>query len=345
MCLDKKVRLIIVDSLTELENIIMLCNLYDKKANVLLRINPDFIPRGMNQGSATGSRKGCAFGLDLRGSEIFRALDKLGKSELVKFQGFQFHIGTGISDPSDFRKALGSLHHLVNFTLSLGFEIRIFDVGGGIATPASREMTTLEMLVYQGWGKLPTMNRLVPQFTFDDFAEAVTAGLLQLFKPAALPELILEPGRCIASSGQMLLLTIHQVKERAGMRKWIITDGGIGTVTMPTFYEYHEIFLCNDLMRPRTEHVTITGPVCFAGDVVYRNKKMPVLHNGEILAIMDSGAYFTAWESSFGFPRPAIIAVSEGHHRLLRRRETYEDMVARDEINIVQKVRKYEIHS
>ena len=338
MCLDNKVRLIIVDSLTELDNLVKLCHLYDRKASILLRINPDYVPRGMNQGSATGSRKGCAFGLDLKGSEVFQALNKLTTSDLLNFQGFQFHIGTGISDPLDYRKALEGLKSLVNFTKSLGFEIKVFDVGGGIATPASREMTTLEMLIYQGLERLPGLNGSALQPPFADFAEAITEGLLHLFRPADLPELILEPGRCIASSGQMLLLGIHQIKERSGMKKWIITDGGIGTVTMPTFYEYHEMFLCNDLMRPRTEYVTITGPVCFAADIVYRNKKMPVMHPGEILAIMDSGAYFTAWESSFGFPRPAIIAVSEGHHRLLRRRETYEDMIARDRVDHVGSV-------
>jgi diaminopimelate decarboxylase len=332
LCLDNKVRLIIVDSLAELDDLIKLCNQYDKKANILLRINPDYVPRGMNQGSATGSRKGCAFGLDLKGSEVYQALSKLAKSDLVYFQGFQFHIGTGISDPLDYEKALKRLKHLVDYTVSLGFGIRIFDIGGGIATPASREMTTLEMLIYQGWERLPAMNKSATQFLFTDFADAVTEGLLYLFKSANLPELIIEPGRCIASSSQLLLLGIYQVKNRPGMKKWIITDGGIGTVTMPTFYEYHEVFLCNDLKRPRTEQVTITGPVCFAADIVYRNKKMPVLHRGEILAIMDSGAYFTAWESSFGFPHPAVISVSEGHHWLLRRRETYEDMVARDGI-------------
>jgi diaminopimelate decarboxylase len=333
MCLDNRVRLIIVDSVRELDNLIRLCHLYDKKTRILLRINPDYVPRGMNQGSATGSRKGCAFGLDLKGTEVLQALQILNGSEMVDFQGFQFHIGTGITDPLDYTRALTGLRNLVNFTRSLGFQIKVFDAGGGIGTPASREMTTLEMIMYQGLERLPGMNESAWQPPFSEFANSITEGMLRLFKPADLPELMLEPGRCIASSAQMLLLTVHQIKERARMKKWIITDGGIGTVTMPTFYEYHEVFLCNDLKRPRTDYVTITGPVCFAADIVYRNKKMPVLHPGEILAIMDSGAYFTAWESSFGFARPAIIAVSEGHHRLLRRRETYEDMVARDRMD------------
>jgi len=114
------------------------------------------------------------------------------------------------------------------------------------------------------------------------------------------------------------------------LKKWITTDGGIGTVTMPTFYEYHEMFLCNDVDRPRIEYVNINGPGCFASDMVYRNKYMPEMKTGEILAIMDSGAYFTSWESNFGFPRPAIIAVADGKHRILRRRESFQEMIQRD---------------
>jgi len=329
-CLNSEVRFIIIDSLYELKNLNRICTEQNKEADILLRINPDYIPRGMNQGSATGSRKGCAFGLDLKGGEVEKAFGELEKLNNVHFHGFHFHIGTGIFKPDDYRKALVQLKQLVQKTQKRGFKISAFDIGGGLGANTTREMTTTEMLLYQGWEKLPAAISSKSKFTFSEFAEAVTAGFKMLFDSKDLPELIIEPGRCIASSNQMLLLTVHQVKERPGLKKWIITDGGLGTVTMPTFYEYHEMFLCNDVGRPRTERVTITGPVCFAGDVVYRNKKMPVVDPGDVLAIMDSGAYFTALESSFGFPRPAIVTVSNGDSTLIRSRETYEEMVGRD---------------
>jgi hypothetical protein len=84
------------------------------------------------------------------------------------------------------------------------------------------------------------------------------------------------------------------------------------------------------VLRPRRRHVTIIGPACFAGDVVYRNKLMPDVRPGEVIAIMDSGAYFTAMESSFGFPRPAIAAVNESGCRLVRKREQFKEMISRD---------------
>jgi diaminopimelate decarboxylase len=331
MCLDSCVRYIVIDSLTELYRLNRLCEKLKKEADILLRINPDYIPKGMNQGSATGSRKGCAFGLDLKGGEVKKALDELGKLDKVHFHGFHFHIGTGIFKPEDYRQAINCLKKIVSYSRSRGLKIGVFDIGGGLAAHTTREMTTFEMLMYQALERLPGAPVSGIKFTFTDFALAVTKGFESIFKHDEMPELIVEPGRSIASSSQLLLLRVHQVKNRSGLRKWLITDGGIGTVTMPTFYEYHEIFLCNDIYRPAKERVTITGPVCFASDIVYRNKRMPVVHPGEVLAIMDSGAYFTSWESSFGFPRPAIVTVKDGKHILIRKRESFDEMIARDQ--------------
>jgi diaminopimelate decarboxylase len=86
----------------------------------------------------------------------------------------------------------------------------------------------------------------------------------------------------------------------------------------------------DDARRPVAERVTLNGPACFAGDIIYRNIAMPEVRPGEILAIMDSGAYFTALESSFGFARPAIVLVDDSEVRVIRTRETFDDMLSRD---------------
>lgn len=332
-CVENNVRYIIVDSIEELYRLREICRSLGRSSDVLLRINPDYIPSGMNQGAATGSRKGCAFGLDMKGEEVDRAFDMLERMEEINFKGFHFHIGTGIHNPKDYFQALKHLKPLFERTLSRDFRVEVIDVGGGFGASTTREMTTREMLIYQGLELLPSGINLEENVSFKDFAGAVSRGVIYLFNGEKLPELILEPGRCIVSSNQLLLLTVHGVKERSGVRKWLITDGGLGTVSMPTFYEYHEVFLCNDTTRARTENVTIIGPVCFAGDIVYKNKQMPAVYPGEVLAVMDSGAYFTAMESSFGFPRPAIVAVWDGQDRLIRSRETSSDMIMRDSLS------------
>jgi diaminopimelate decarboxylase len=329
-CLDAHVRYIVADSVEELRLIDWLARAGGRRADVLLRINPDYTPHGMNQGSATASRRGCAFGLDLAGGEADRVLTELPGMSGIAFHGFHFHIGTGIDHPGDYSSALARLRGLIGRYRSAGVRVGVLDVGGGFAATTTREMTTLEMLLYQGVGHLPaTAKEKRPGFAH--FADAVRRGIAGLFPEKDWPEVIIEPGRSIASSCQLLLLGVHAVKERPGAGKWLITDGGLGTVTMPTFYECHEVLLADDPERPRTEQVTIVGPVCFAGDVVYRNKLMPTVRPGEVLALMDSGAYFTALESSFGFPRPAIAVAENGRHRLARRREIFADMVGRDE--------------
>ena len=332
-CIQKQVRLIVVDSLAELKTLAVLAQETDLATNILLRINPDYVPRKMNRGTATGSRKGCAFGLDLIGGEVVEAINLLKQTRLVNFLGYHFHIGTGIQDPKDYSRALRAVVPLIEFTRSVGFNIKIFDIGGGFASTTTRELTTRELLVYQGFNRLPNGLDSGHRATVEDFAKEISNTVRKYFPSTELPELLYEPGRCIVSPNQFLLLTVHRITNRPGIAKWLITDGGLSTVTMPTYYEYHEVLLCNDVNRPRTERVTIIGPACFAGDIVYRNKRMPEVRRGEIIAIMDSGAYFTALESSFGFPRPAIVAINGATYRLIRNRETFENMIARDIID------------
>ncbi len=328
--LENNIRLINIDSLFELQKIDQLCNSLNKTTEVLLRINPDFIAAGMNRGSAAADRAGSPFGLDLKGGEVNRSLALLKDLKRIKFRGFHFHIGTGIQNTDDFRKALIGLKNILKYTEDLGFHVDIFDVGGGLGVPDSREMTTWELLLYQAFDRLPSCRLPNKKISFSNYADSVTSGILTLFGNRKIPELIFEPGRCITSPNQLLLLKIHQVKERKGLKKWLIADAGIGTLTMPTYYEQHEVVLCNEVNRNLSGKVTITGPGCFAADVVYRNKPMPDIAPGEIIAILDSGAYFTSWESSFGFPRPAIVSVLNGRPGLIRSRESFEHMIALD---------------
>jgi len=211
--------------------------------------------------------------------------------------------------------------------------VDIVDVGGGFASPTTREMTSRELLVYQGLGRLPSGVSAGDCPSFEDFAGEIARALGRIFPAGELPELISEPGRSIAGPNQFLLLTVSQVKTRPKAPKWLITDGGLGTVTLPTFYEWHDVLLADDLRRPRTETVTIVGPVCSASDIVYRNVRMPEVRPGETIAVMDSGAYFIAQESSFGFPRPAVVGVRGEGCRLVRRRETLADLTGRDQFS------------
>ena len=329
-CIDARVRLVIVDSIAELRILDALSRARGIRSDVLLRVNPDFTPRGLNRGTATGSRRGCAFGLDLKSREVRKALAAFAGLPGVRFQGFHLHIGTGIRHPEEYAHALRCLDPLKEAAARAELPIGILDVGGGFAAPTTRELGTGEFLLYQALGRLPGKSAEEECGTAGEYAAAVAGAVMERFAPDELPEILFEPGRCIASDAQVLLLTVQRVKERPGVGRWLIADGGLSTVSLPTYYEYHEVLLCNDIRRPRTSRATIIGPACFAGDVIYRNKLMPEVHPGEIIAVMDSGAYFTAMESSFGFPHPAIVAVNGATCKLVRTRETFDEMVSRD---------------
>jgi len=331
-CLLKKVKLIIVDSLQELISLQGISYEMGVDTDILLRINPDYVPRGMNQGSSTASRKGSPLGLDLAGGEADAALLKLKEYKNLHFKGLHFHIGSGIHDPDDYRKALLLLKPLISRIEKAHLKVSIMDTGGGFGTPHSREMTSFELLKYQATGNLPKWKHRVGSPSPADFIQSIVRGLEGLFLPQDLPQLILEPGRAITSSSQILLLTVHQVRQRGNGKKWLITDGGIGTVAMPVFYEFHELLLCNDVYRKKTEKVTVSGPGCFAADIIYRNIDMPEVQAGEVISVMDSGAYFTSWESSFGYPLPAVAEAADGCHRIFRRRESFPEKLMRDEV-------------
>ena len=251
------------------------------------------------------------------------------------------HIGTGIRDVHTFETALRSISRMKSLAAQAGQTIEVLDVGGGLASTTSREFTSLELLLYQSLGRLPASKCEPDSSLFDAYAAAVARAIRANFALEEQPLTLFEPGRAIASRNQLLLLRVVATKKRSkepGSKResWIICDGGISTVSMPTYYEYHEVLPCAGPMRPRNERVTLLGPACFTGDLIYRNKLMPDLNPGDVIAVMDSGAYFTQLESNFGYPRPAIIGVGprmtdhpDGVH-LLRERETIEQMAARD---------------
>ncbi|HMQ70063.1 MAG TPA: hypothetical protein PKA90_13815 [Ignavibacteria bacterium] len=338
-CLKYKVGSIVIDSISELQDLIRLQKSIPERMKLLLRVNPDFIPKGMSRNSATGSRNS-SFGMNEE--EILKALFIIRYYARLSFLGIHFHIGTGIRDPEVYSAAISKLYPLFKKIIAFGFQINVLDVGGGFASMTTRELTSFEMIASQALSSYQLKFHRQEFFSFEDYFKKIKESVVNFFG-ANIPEIYFEPGRCIVSAVQMLLLRIHRIKERNGM-KWLITDGGLGTITMPSYYEYHEMFLCNEFNRNPKEKVTITGPCCFASDLVYKNKILPGSKEGEVLALMDTGAYFTALESSFNFNKPAIVSVSDGECKLVRRRETFSDMINRDNGTLsVRKEKNHEI--
>jgi diaminopimelate decarboxylase len=330
--IEARAGLVVIDGFQELVRAEELAAGHGRSPRVLLRVNPDCVPRGMNQSTATGSRRGSVFGFDLSSGEIEQALAWFTQPRRLKFVGLHCHIGTGIRDRRDYVKPLRRLLNCAASAQRYGLSVGVLDIGGGFGVPTSRELTTLEFLRYQATGHLPSPPRPDRFPSHDQFARTVAETIVRgcQHHRLPLPTLVLEPGRSVVSQAGVLLVTVGAIKSRPGVGTWAIADGAAGTVAFPLFYEYHEVFLCRDPHGERRCCYTLVGAACHSADWIYRRKRMPRLRVGDVLAICDAGAYFTVQECNFGFPRPAIVAARDANARVLRRRQTFADMVRLD---------------
>ncbi len=122
-----------------------------------------------------------------------------------------------------------------------------------------------------------------------------------------------------------LLLTVGEVRDRPGIGRVALADGGAMTVSLPLLSEQHPVLLVN--REARAEGTTsVFGRLPSPMDVVYRNLPLPPVQSGDVLAVLDAGAYFTSTSTNFGGPRPAVVLLDADGQRLVRRRETFEDL-------------------
>jgi len=204
------------------------------------------------------------------------------------------------------------------------------DLGGGFGVPTVRPLNELDQrYALNGYPLRSPQPGESPSPA--EFARAIApilrAGLTE--SDGTVPELVLEPGRAITSSAQLLLLRVLAIKPGPRGERYVILDGG-KNIAMPPAWEYHEAFLVNPVAdRPIRRH-SIFGPLCHTGDVMFRSRSFPELRVGDLLAIMDAGAYFIPNQMNFSNPRPSAVLIEGGRAHLVRGRETFEDMVRLD---------------
>jgi diaminopimelate decarboxylase len=314
------VGLINVDSVGELRRLSRAAAELDRKVNVGLRIAP-------------GVGWAAHFGLQPEGDWIAALIDEMKSSRLLNLVCLHAHIGTGIRDPADYQrtiKVLVSLSRKLKETA--GVEIRTFDLGGGFGVPTMRSLTMPDLAIYKIFNRPPRAPAVDDCPPIETFASVIATSLRECCSRHGVkePSLFLEPGRALTSQAQILLLTVHETKRRKSGRTYAITDGGMQNIAFPLSYEYHTCLLANRASARPTSRFFVTGPLCSNADILYRNWKMPELKEGDLLAVMDAGAYFTSFSNNFSFPRPPIVMVSDGVGSLVRRRESFEHMSVLD---------------
>lgn len=271
------------------------------------------------------------FGLSIADGAAYQAFQQLCKVSHVDPCGLHIHLGTGIRNIQTYLQAIREgLEFARLLKKNLGIEIRYFDFGGGFGVPTVREFSELDVrLRANGFPVRPMDTSSCPRI--EDYARGIAGLMHEYYAAEDAPQLIFEPGRAISSSAQSLLLQVLTTKPAAGGFTNVILNGG-KNITMPLGYEYHEVFAANRMQEPRSENYNVFGPLCHPGDVLFKQKKLPRLMPGDILAIMDAGAYFVPNQMNFSNPRPAAVMLHQGRHELIRDRETFENVVGLDRL-------------
>ena len=285
-----------VESESELELLAERASRARTTAPVALRVNPD-VPAKTHPYISTGQREH-KFGVPLRAARaLYR---RAARSRWLEVAGVSVHIGSQILRPAPFRAALTRVARLVRELLAAGYAIRYVDAGGGLGISYHGERAA----------------------AFREYAAAILEPLRGLDA-----HLLLEPGRALVGPAGALLARVLYVKH-SGRKRFLILDAAMNDLLRPALYgAYHEIVpVWKTRRRQRTYDVV--GPVCETGDFLALDRKLAELRAGELVAILDGGAYGMAQASSYNSrPRPAEVLVHGDSARLIRRRETAADLM------------------
>jgi diaminopimelate decarboxylase len=271
------------------------------------------------------------FGLSIASGDALAAFERILQRRSLIPVGLHLHIGTGLKSVALYLQAI---REVLLFARTLrercGIEVSIYDLGGGYGVPTVRGTDEWDdRMVALGYPAREAIPSDCP--SPEEYASRIAALFSELLAQPAHAEIVLEPGRAITSGAQTLLLTVIAVKESGGVRK-LMLDGG-KNITLPLGWETHKILPTANLNRPFDAQCDLYGPLCHPGDIVARHLKLPKLEVGDSVAVMDAGAYFVPNQMNFSNPRPAIIAIAAGRARLVRRRESFDDIVRLDDLD------------
>lgn len=288
-----------VESASELEALASTAARLKKQASIAVRVNPDvsakthpYISTGLHEHK---------FGVPIPEAETLYS--KAAKQPYLKVAGVSVHIGSQITDVSSFADALERVAGLVRALRTEGHDIRYVDAGGGLG------------ISYES--------------AAEDFAQRISAYAQAVLKPLRRlnAHLLLEPGRSIVGPAGVLLTRVIYRKTNDSKR-FLIVDAAMNDLLRPSLYgAYHEIV---PVLRnsDETEKTDVVGPICETGDFFARDRELPVVREGDLLAILDAGAYGAVLGSNYNTRgKPAELLVDGTKARLIRRRERVADQL------------------
>ena len=293
-----------VEAEAELELLAARAAKLKRKARFALRVNPDVFA-DTHPYISTGLREH-KFGIDIR--HALKIYQSAAGNRWLQPYGVSFHIGSQIRSAAPFGAAMERVSKLVGQLRRQGVELKAVDAGGGLG------------IDYHG-GSFDAAAKV------REYAAAVEQAL-----NGFEGKLLMEPGRFLVAQAGALVARVLQVK-RNGKKTFVITDAAMTDLIRPALYQaYHEIVP----VRPRAGKprvVDVVGPVCESGDFFAHDRALPRLEAGDLIAILDAGAYGMAQSSNYNSRlRPAEVLVEGAKARLIRRRETMDDLLATERL-------------
>lgn len=266
------------------------------RARIAFRVNPDVDPR-THKHISTGKKEN-KFGLDLKRAE--KAYAMAAHLPNIDIVGLHMHIGSQILSPRPFPEALQKLQDLCNRLKSRHPGFRYLDIGGGIG------------IKYR-----PDQEPLSPA--------AFARAMVPMLKALGL-SVVMEPGRFIVGNAGLLVCRVQYIKDNA-FKKFVVIDAAMNDLIRPVLYEaYHDVL---PVRRTRgTYRADLVGPICESGDFLAQDRLLPRVSEGDILGVCSAGAYGFSMSSNYNSrPRAAEVLVDGQRAKLVRRRETWQDLL------------------
>lgn len=290
-----------VESDQELEKINARAQILGVRAGIGLRVNPDVDPQ-THPHISTGLKEN-KFGINIEAS--LTAYRRAAGLKHLDIKGVSCHIGSQVTKLSPFIDALARLKELILQLRKEGIAIRYLDLGGGLGITYDRE---------------------APPHP-SEYARAIIDAAREMDCT-----FIFEPGRVIVGNAGILVTRVLYTKENEGKR-FIIVDAGMNDLVRPSLYgSFHHI---QPVIRGTREEITadVVGPICESGDFLAKGRKLPAFEQGELLAVMSAGAYGFSMSSNYNSrPRVSEILVRDDRWYVIRKRETWEDLIRGEEI-------------
>lgn len=306
------VGVVVLDSRIELDRVSEIAGRLGKTQNVYMRITP-----GVEADTHEYIRTGCEdskFGFTMKKDFAFSCVRDVLNAPNVRLTGLHCHIGSQIFALHSFKEAVDVMvHFIARIKSEYDYEIDELDLGGGLG------------IAYTTADK-PSSIEEFAKLTCDSVRQACER------EGVKLPVIGVEPGRSLVAVSGVTLYTVGILKTLPGIRNMAAVDGGMSDNVRPALYgSDYEAVVANRADEPRTKVMTLVGKHCESGDYVLADGSMQPPELGDIVCMFGTGAYCSTMASNYnGQPRPAVVFVRDGQARVVTRRETYADMMARD---------------